>query len=622
MFMDYNFEIIFKREGYWNQPIHVLYFKSEDNPDCITNLKECYGEDLVSFLKQVLSLFRESSNNDTLEEILKFDDKQLRKKIEELLLENSQMKSINKNLEDKFLQLSESKANQELVQLENEIKQLKDKLKNADSWISQLNDQLFSEKRQYQKNITDYNTLYSRWIQLFPQFPKLDDLANHVFYLKQENEKKKKSNERLEKQVPELEKQLQETQQKLLVATNRLRGLNVNANLAGGGSRSDKLRNEFSYLKSGLFHEVSSKVLSDWRNKDSKLTTRSEEFFKIKSILSKRVFCGGMAYFAKDKDEIDAELNLMMDVLSEIEDFRLTPVVFQKVQERIQAGLLRSKGVDNSDQALIKYADEVTKLIDQDLEQIVNLKTTGEALSEILKFAESGLRLVRDIVTDPNSGELFMPENESTFDDISHETRGEYKDQIKMTICAGYRVAGNVLVKADVITYEPESISKKNELTSLNSSDSQNPKEESEQQNSDSIEDKTTKIEEYGDPKESPSQEATPNESNPSQNNQDISGQQRSLIIFKGKVKNNSGLNRRSYPRRNSVASLRVEYATELDFEGWIVGEPWDNAHKNSGSRWYKLAGENFWLPSLYIEGEPPSDLPSMTIEGCGDEPK
>ena len=57
----------------------------------------------------------------------------------------------------------------------------------------------------------------NRWSQLFPQFGSLEELANHIFSLKQENDKKKKSNERLEKQVPELEQQLQETQQKLLL---------------------------------------------------------------------------------------------------------------------------------------------------------------------------------------------------------------------------------------------------------------------------------------------------------------------------------------------------------------------------------------------------------------------
>jgi len=274
----------------------------------------------------------------------------------------------------------------------------------------------------------------------------------------QENEKLKKSKQDLEKRVQEIEQELQEAQQKLSLATTRLRGINVNPNLAGGGSRSDQLKNEFSQLKMGLFHEASSKVLNGWRERCSQLTFRSEEFAKIKSILSERVFGGGMAYFAKDKGEINAELHLITDVLLGIEDFNsLSSPSFQKIQEKIQAGLLHSKGVDNSDEALMKYVEEVTNLIDQDLQQIANFKTTGEALAEIRKFAKSGLRLVRDIVNDPNSGELFMPENGAAFDERAHETRDEPRGQIKMTIYAGYRVAGNVLVKAEVITYEPDS---------------------------------------------------------------------------------------------------------------------------------------------------------------------
>ncbi|MDK2407793.1 hypothetical protein QHH11_02690 [Aphanizomenon sp. PH219] len=74
MAMKQNFEIIFRRENSFFPflvNIHTLSFQSD--PEYITNLIECYGEDIISFLKQFLSLFAESSNNDTLEEILKFD---------------------------------------------------------------------------------------------------------------------------------------------------------------------------------------------------------------------------------------------------------------------------------------------------------------------------------------------------------------------------------------------------------------------------------------------------------------------------------------------------------------------------------------------------------------------
>jgi len=82
MAMKQNFEIIFRRKNSFFPflvNIHTLSFQSD--PEYITNLIECYGEDIISFLKQFLSLFAESSNNDTLEEILKFDEKQLRDEV-------------------------------------------------------------------------------------------------------------------------------------------------------------------------------------------------------------------------------------------------------------------------------------------------------------------------------------------------------------------------------------------------------------------------------------------------------------------------------------------------------------------------------------------------------------
>lgn len=461
--------------------------------------------------------------------------------------------------------------------------------------------------------------------------------------IEQENKKFKQSKQDSEKRVQSLEQELQETQQKLSVATTRLRGLNVNPNLAGGGSRSDKLRIEFDNLKRGLFYDASSKVLNGWIERGwqggGSNRFKSEEFSKIRSILSERVFCDGMEYFAKDKAEIDAELHLIMGVLSRIEDFSPTPVIFQKIQERIQAGLLSSKGVDNSDQALMKYAKEVTSLIDKDLQQIASFET-GEALAEILKLAESGLRLVRDIVNDPNSGELFMPENGAAFDESSHESRDEHKGQIKMTIFAGYRVAGNVLVKADVITCDSEPRSKKKEMnTALNVSNE--PQEESNQQSLKSIEDEKNKNEDKEDDKKLPPQEInleqsssienqsldSPNnhqEENPKDENHVESQKTDSSIAttFSGKVMPESGVTFRTAPRKDDRAQTQAGHGENLNFECWTNGDNMVGADEKADNRWYKVAGQDFWVPACFIDGEPPSDLSAMTIEGGGDEPK
>lgn len=637
--MKYNFEIQFKRQ-YSPISIHTLRFESETS-EIVDQFVEKYGkQDIEFFLKEFLSLFTQDSNPDTVtvtEKISQLSDDQLREKIKELLSEISHLKSAKQTLENRVSELSESKANKEVAQLQIQIKQLQRELNDVKSCSSQLSRDLSSEKTrnsQYRQSDTDYENLRRRWSELFPQFRTLEDLANNISSLQEENKKLKKSNQNLEKRVQEIEKELQEAQQKFSVATTRLRGLNINPNLAGGDSRSDKLRIDFKNLKSGLFYDASSKVLNGWIDRGSKLTFKSEESSQIKSILSERVFRGGMAYFAKDKAEIDAELHLIMGVLSDIEDFSLTPAISQKIQERIQAGLLSSKGVDNSDQALMKYVEEVTKLIDRDLQQIANFETTGEALAEIVKFAGSGLRLVRDIVNDPNSGELFMPENGAAFDESAHETRDEPRGQIKMTIYPGYRVAGNVLVKAEVITYDSDS--KKKEFNPSPSSDSQNAEEESKQQNSEGRGDKAIENEAPRDSEDSPSQNVNQEESNLTDSqassvqdipqnadeNQEPVEQKKppvvTKIIFTGKVTPREGVCYRSKPHKDFRTDREAKFDFGLRFDGWTVVDSSEDNYK----RWYKLAEEDYWVPANFIDGDPPSDLPAMTIEGGGDEPK
>jgi hypothetical protein len=68
---------------------------------------------------------------------------------------------------------------------------------------------------------------------------------------------------------------------------------------------------------------------------------------------------------------------------------------------------------------------------------------------------------------------------------------------------------------------------------------------------------------------------------------------------------------------------LQTSYNAELDFEAWIVGEPWKeeiSLNEKTDDRWYKLTGKNYWLPAFHIKGEPPSDLPPMERTGGTDE--
>jgi len=473
------------------------------------------------------------------------------------------------------------------------------------------NNQYYQGFQEYERK---YKELVPQWNKLIQDYEALQKRLTGTHAIEQENEKLKKSRQTLENRVQEIEKELQETQQKLSLATMRLRGINTHSELGGGGSRSDQLKNEFSQIKMGLFHDASSKVVNGWRDQGSNFTFRSEEFSKIKSILSQRVFGDGMTYFAQDKTEVDAELHLVMDALSSIKDFSPTPAIFQEIQEKVQVGLLRAKGVDHSDEAIEQYIEKITQRINQELKSIANLETTDEALREIKDFVKAGLKMVRDVVNDTNSGELFIPEDGATFDDNTHDTRDDHPGKIKMTICAGYRIKGTVLVKADVITHEPEPTSPTNPQDSVDTqpNNPQNLESQGGTQEPQSPEVDASKVEETENISKSPLDQggSTPTESS-------------SPRTFKGKVTCHAGVMFRRRPKKEAKTGSKAAYGEVLNFEVWIVGEPWKETtspHQELDNRWYKLTGQNYWLPAFHIEGEPPSDLPPMESTGGTDE--
>jgi chromosome segregation ATPase len=244
------------------------------------------------------------------------------------LSENIHLKSAKKSLEDQVSQLSESRANVELRELRDNNQRLFRELADEKNRSSQYS--------KYYQDASEYSKLCTKLGQLFPQFRSLDELANHIASLIADKEQLQKSKQNSDKRVQEIEQELQETKQKLSLATTRLRNRNYHSELGGGDSRSDQLKNQFFQLKSEL-HTASTKVLNDWQLEGFKSNARndfkSEEFFTIKSTLSQRVFGDGMAYFAKGKTEVDAELHLVMDALSSIKDFSPTPSVFQEFKK-------------------------------------------------------------------------------------------------------------------------------------------------------------------------------------------------------------------------------------------------------------------------------------------------
>jgi hypothetical protein len=249
------------------------------------------------------------------------------------------------------------------------------------------------------------------------------------------------------------QEQVNALQQKLYVATSRLRGVNTNSVLGGGGSRSDQLIKQFAALKPKL-HETSSHILKGWRDQGTELSYRSEEFSKIKSVLSDRVFGDGMTHYGKNKTQVAQESDSIMNAIEDIiQDFKPTTMVIDKIKYEVQVALLRSKGIDLSEAANHQYVENQVQQICLDLSSICNSNVTYPARSEIKKFVEEGLSIVRDVINDDQSGELFIPKYADDFNVNNHESR-DPSGRVLMTICAGYRIGETVLVKADVVTYE------------------------------------------------------------------------------------------------------------------------------------------------------------------------
>lgn len=254
-----------------------------------------------------------------------------------------------------------------------------------------------------------------------------------------------------QEQANAAQEQVNALQQKLSVATSRLRGVNTHSVLGGGGSRSDQLMKQFSALKPKL-HETSSQILKSWRDQGAELSYRSEEFSKIKSVLSDRIFGDGMTHYGKNKTQVAQESDFIMDAIEDIiQDFNPTTTVISKIKHEVQVALLRSKGIASSEAANRQYVENQVQQISLDLSLICNLNVTDITRTEIKKFVEDGLLIVRDIINDDQQGELFIPKYADDFNVNTHESR-EPSGKVLMTICAGYRIGETILVKADVVT--------------------------------------------------------------------------------------------------------------------------------------------------------------------------
>ena len=285
--------------------------------------------------------------------------------------------------------------------------------------------------------------------------------------------------ELFKEQANAAQEQVNSLQQKLSVATSRLRGVNTHSVLGGGGSRSDQIMKQFAALKPKL-HETSSHILKGWRDQGTELSYRSEEFSKIKSVLSDRVFGDGMTHYGKNKTQVAQESDSIMDAIEDIiQDFKPTTMVVDKIKHEVQVALLRSKGIDLSEAANHQYVENQVQQICLDLSSICNSNVTDTTRSEVKKFVEEGLSIVRDVINDDQSGELFIPKYADDFNVNNHESR-DPSGKVRMTICAGYRIGETILVKADVVTYElPEDRSANSSPDQADTQDNQSEVEQS-----------------------------------------------------------------------------------------------------------------------------------------------
>jgi serine/threonine protein kinase len=82
-------------------------------------------------------------------------------------------------------------------------------------------------------------------------------------------------------------------------------------------------------------------------------------------------------------------------------------------------------------------------------------------------------------------------------------------------------------------------------------------------------------------------------------------------VNFSGKVGPTVGVNLCLDRRLNACTSEQEPHNKTLNFDGWGYGETVNDMWTgNPDALWYKLSGQNRWVPSAYINGYPPSKPP------------
>ena len=82
-------------------------------------------------------------------------------------------------------------------------------------------------------------------------------------------------------------------------------------------------------------------------------------------------------------------------------------------------------------------------------------------------------------------------------------------------------------------------------------------------------------------------------------------------VNFSGTVGPSIGVNLRNSPRFSDRSSRNEPNSKRLEFDAWTYGEVGiDMWNGNQDARWFKVKGTNLWVPSAYINGNPPNSSP------------
>jgi hypothetical protein len=90
-------------------------------------------------------------------------------------------------------------------------------------------------------------------------------------------------------------------------------------------------------------------------------------------------------------------------------------------------------------------------------------------------------------------------------------------------------------------------------------------------------------------------------------------------VNFSGKVGSPVGINLRLDRRLDASSLEHVPYNATLNFDGWAYGQTVNDIWTGDpDALWFKVSGQNRWVPSAYINGYPPSKPPLQPTDCYG----